>query len=314
MNTMTTRSGHQYSFDRRYPNRDRYSHRQENGRQMRDRDRDRERDRDRNRNRNQDRNRNRDDQRPRPFRPRFVQKAADRLLLHSTHDQQAELMLGDTTARATYRDLAELSDSDEAAMDISGESGSDDNDEPAAKRPRTMSSVPDRTQDAPKWSNPDPYTALPPPDETTRKKLDMVQLIRKARVEAEAKKPAVATEADFISCDLSDDEGNRKKPVGSRGLPPRPPPPNNAKQQQQQQTPHRQGAQDNPIDLTASASLGNRKRTFDDQIKLPHASLKPVRRMASTGTIVPDWRPVQDEDPCPWAQTDHSATTSMATR
>lgn len=224
-------------------------------------------------------------------------------------------MLGDTTARATYRDLAELSDSDEAAMDISGESGSDDNDEPAAKRPRTMSSVPDRTQDAPKWSNPDPYTALPPPDETTRKKLDMVQLIRKARVEAEAKKPAVATEADFISCDLSDDEGNRKKPVGSRGLPPRPPPPNNAKQQQQQQqTPHRQGAQDNPINLTASASLGNRKRTFDDQIKLPHASLKPVRRMASTGTIVPDWRPVQDEDPCPWAQIDHSATTSMATR
>ncbi|KAK7744387.1 hypothetical protein SLS62_010177 [Diatrype stigma] len=296
--------------DGRGPGPDRFPRRQENGRSNRDRDRP-----PRNHDRNQ--NRGRGNQRSRPFPQRFVQKAADRLLLHSTHDQEAELMLGDTTGRVTYRDPAELSDSDEAAMDISDESGGEDNSardngEPAAKRARTMSSAPDRPQEAPKWSNPDPYTALPPPDETTRKKLDMVQLIRKARVEAEAKKPAVATEADFISCDLSEDEGNGKNPVVSSREP--------RSQRfagrdtQRQQSPQRPGIKENPIDLTASASLGNRKRTFDDQIKLPHASLKPVRRMASTGTIVPDWQPVQNEDPCPWAQTDHSATPSMATR
>lgn len=309
-------SGQRYSFEDKYPNidshiphRDRYPRRQENGRSNRDRDRPR----------NQDRNQNRGrgNQRPRPFQQRPVQKAADRLLLHSTHDQAAELMLGDTTGRVTYRDPAELSDSDEAAMDISDESGGEDNSakdtgEPAAKRARTMSSAPDRAQEAPKWSNPDPYTALPPPDETTRKKLDMVQLIRKARVEAEAKKPAIATEADFISCDVSDDEGNQNNPVG---LSREPRSHRSAgRDTQRQPTPQRPGAQENPIDLTASASLGNRKRTFDDQIKLPHASLKPARRMASTGTIVPEWQPVQNEDPCPWARTDHSATPSMGTR
>ncbi len=230
-------------------------------------------------------------------------------------------MLGDTTGRATYRDLAELSDSDEAAMDISEESGNDDNGddddsnqdgssngnsgEPARKRARTMTSVPEcprdsqDSQDTPKWSNPDPYTALPPPDETTRKKIDMVQLIRKARVEAESKKPVIETEADFISCDLSDDEGNRKPAALGK---------------HDQDIEGQPGAQDNPIDLTASTSLGNRKRTFDDQIRLPHASLKPVRRTASSGTIVPDWRPVPGDNPCPWAETDHSATACMATR
>ena len=68
------------------------------------------------------------------------------------------------------------------------------------------------------------------------------------------------------------------------------------------------------MDLTASSSLGNRKRTFDDQIKMPHTSLKPARKMASSGAVVPDWRPVPGEDPCPWAEVDHSATVNMGTR
>ncbi|RYP64659.1 hypothetical protein DL771_008672 [Monosporascus sp. 5C6A] len=264
-----------------------------------------------------DRDRNQGRRPPRPFQRRPPPKASDRLLLHSTHDQEAELMLGDTTGRVTYRDLAELSDSDEAAMDISDESGNDeDSGEPTSKRARTTTSVPERQQEAPKWSNPDPYTALPPPDETTRKKIDMVQLIRKARVEAESKKAAVAAEADFISCDFSDDEKPPPPPPPTSSLPPLPQGPHPDKQQGQQgqQTPPRQGTKRNPVDLTASTSLGNRKRTADDRIKLPHASLKPVRKMASTGSIVPDWRPVKTEPPCPWAVTDHSDTACMATR
>ncbi|KAI0169309.1 hypothetical protein GGR52DRAFT_554605 [Hypoxylon sp. FL1284] len=142
-----------------------------------------------------------------PYKRKAIPAA--RLLLVKDHSYQPELMLGDTAGRATYRDVDELSDSDETEMDISDDSNSEVA-EPASKRARKSGPAQtDSEQETPRWSNPDPYTALPPPDETTRKKKDMVHLIRKARVEAEAKKPAVQTEGlDFISCDFSDSENN----------------------------------------------------------------------------------------------------------
>ncbi|KAI5917343.1 hypothetical protein F4810DRAFT_60744 [Camillea tinctor] len=279
---------------------------------------------------------------PRPF---VREKPHERLLLVQQHDDQAQLMLGDTTGRASYRDVDAMSDSDETAMDISDNSDSGAA-EPASKRART--SAPATTgQDVPKWSNPDPYTALPPPDEGTRKKRDMVQLIRKARVEAEEKKPSVSAEAaDFISLDFSDDEADKDEketngrlsnlsvsvgegmpdaPKGPRAaipLPSKPPPPASEAaraprtDQASSQTSKysRRGNKDEPVDLTPSTTLGNRKRTFDDQIKLPHAPLKRVTKMAAGGDVVPVWRPEKGEDPCPWATTDHSATACMGTR
>ncbi|KAI0449703.1 hypothetical protein F5B21DRAFT_493504 [Xylaria acuta] len=287
--------------------------------------------------------------RPGPYQRREKEKAADRLLLSKRFDDQPELMLGDTAVRATYRDVDELSDSDEVDMDISDNGDSDSNaaDRPA-KRTRTALAAAASAQDVPKWSNPDPYTALPPP-ETTRKK-DVVQLIRKARVQAETQKPTVSTEAaDFISCDFSDDDdkgsehindraaetwqpdaandaANRPNmptglPAASSTLPPKPPvsTANQAPQQAeklqptQSQSAHhaKRGSKASaPVDLTPSASLGSRKRTIDDEILLPvqppHAPLKKVNRMAPGGSIVPIWRPVPGENPCPWAVDDHS--------
>lgn len=135
-------------------------------------------------------------------------KAADRILLRQKHDDNAEALLGDTTGKATYRNVDDLSDSDEADMDISGESGSE-NGAPAKKRVRLNNNSDDSS--VPKWSNPDPYTSLPPPDETQRKKKDVVQLIRKARVESEAQKPTAPEAADFISFDFSDAESDKDK-------------------------------------------------------------------------------------------------------
>ncbi|KAI1110413.1 hypothetical protein F5Y14DRAFT_362320 [Nemania sp. NC0429] len=292
---------------------------------------------------------------PGPRQRRPPEKAVDRLLLSKKFDDQPELMLGDTAVRATYRDVDELSDSDEVDMDIS-DNGDDDSNALGrpAKRVRTEAS------DAPKWSNPDPYTALPPP-ETTRKK-DVVQLIRKARVEAEAKKPAISTEAaDFISCDFSEDDtanhagaqiAESRRPdtaahmpdrparshAASSTLPPRPPP-STAKQASARSessagahatepsprlnaSPSNHARRDNktstPVDLTPSASLGNRKRTIDDEIKMPikppHAPLKKVNRMASAGTIDEIWKPKPGEDPCPWVVEDHSGVPNMGTR
>lgn len=66
-----------------------------------------------------------------------------------------------------------------------------------------------------KWSNPDPYTALPPPGEA-RKTKDFVRLIRKARVEQNAGVNKASGGGDFISLDA---DAPPPLPVG-------PPPPN----------------------------------------------------------------------------------------
>lgn len=64
----------------------------------------------------------------------------------------------------------------------------------------------------PKWSNPEVYSALPPPEELRPgKKIDFVQLIRKAKNEAAEKADnnnAVAANDDFIS--FGDDDGSTK--------------------------------------------------------------------------------------------------------
>jgi hypothetical protein len=64
------------------------------------------------------------------------------------------------------------------------------------------------TTGRPQWSNAELYTALPPTEETNRKKKDVVKLIRKARVNASVavKNTApVADDADFISFGFDDD-------------------------------------------------------------------------------------------------------------
>ena len=61
----------------------------------------------------------------------------------------------------------------------------------------------------PKWSNPDPYTVLPPVDEASRKRKDFVKLIRKARKdveEASEERNQAAANDDFISFSVDLDE------------------------------------------------------------------------------------------------------------
>lgn len=250
---------------------------------------------------------------------------------------------------AKYRDVDELSDDDERDMDISSSS---ETEEPAKKRTRTAAA--DESGDAaPKWSNPDPYTALPCPDESTRKKRDVVKLIRKARVEDSAAKPAAPTEAeDFLSFDFSDDDEAQSredkdenkaaaapKPPppppdkvelaskGSGKLPPPPPPPHptsvssssrlglpvlNTNSLPPKPPVAPQGSQDA---RDTAGPLGSRKRTFDDEIiEPPDYKLNKGNMGPSRGNIVPEWKVKDDEERCPWATTDHSATTDMAFR
>ena len=98
----------------------------------------------------------------------------------------------------------------------------------------TVKDVNDATN-VPRWSNPDPYTVLPPMDESQRKRKDVVKIIRKARIAGEkeyATPNQVAANDDFISFGLGDDnepDGKslsptapvhaRKDELGVRGAP-----------------------------------------------------------------------------------------------
>lgn len=114
----------------------------------------------------------------------------------------------DSDEESDHMDLESQSD-DAAAAHASAQPIVDDSDDsedehPRAKRARVKSKSPEPPA-KPKWSNPDPYTVLPPPDESQTKKKDVVKLIRKAKVEA-TKPAATASEgADFISLNFDDD-------------------------------------------------------------------------------------------------------------
>ncbi|KAK0117573.1 hypothetical protein ONS95_011909 [Cadophora gregata] len=132
--------------------------------------------------------------------------ASEREFLKTNRAPTPELMPGmdeDVETGAKYKAVDDMSDSDEVEMDMSDDG---DEDQEAKKKARTDAKAADGDS-VPRWSNPDPYTALPPPDETRAKKKDVVKLIRKARVTSSSEhttKPAAAD--DFISFDFGDDE------------------------------------------------------------------------------------------------------------
>jgi non-canonical poly(A) RNA polymerase PAPD5/7 len=135
--------------------------------------------------------------------------ASDREFLKTNRAPTPELMPGmdDDQANAVkYVPIEDVSDSEEAEMDMSDDEGA----EPKKKQARTQTLAADG-DGVPKWSNPDPYTVLPPLDEAQRKKKDVVKLIRKARVTAstESMTKTEAVSDDFISFDFDDqDDGS----------------------------------------------------------------------------------------------------------
>lgn len=147
---------------------------------------------------------------------------SDRPLLRQRNETGLEELLGMTEEQASirrYMPAADISDSDEEPMD---ESDSDpdnpqhDRDgslEPPKKR-RTVGSGKRYGTDGdsePKWSNPDPYTVLPPVDEEVRKRKDVVKLIRKSDLHTAAKASQhnqVVANDDFISFGFEDDKAS----------------------------------------------------------------------------------------------------------
>ncbi|KAL4949963.1 hypothetical protein BDW69DRAFT_65851 [Aspergillus filifer] len=212
---------------------------------------------------------------------------SERPLLRSRRETTPEQLIGpengDAKPAQKFARIENLSDSEEADMDVSSDDEDNEDSRPRKKRAVESNMGPaaaPAVETKPKWSNPDPYTALPPPDETTGKRLDVVKLIRKARLAANAqpaKTDAVASNDDFISlAGLVDEDETNNAPENAPKGPKR----------------HLQGT---------DPALGNRKRTYDDEIKGPvKLGGKPVSRYSKDGSIIGEWKLRPSESGTPW--------------
>ncbi|KIW19881.1 hypothetical protein PV08_00456 [Exophiala spinifera] len=128
-------------------------------------------------------------------------KVAERPLLRLAHRQEDSSLI-DPNADFKFRNVEDLTDSEEEAMAVS------DNEEPARSTKRARLEDDDAIAESSKarWSNPDPYTALPPPSEAAAKRTDVLRLIRKARIDANLRSESASEQADFISFDMDDTE------------------------------------------------------------------------------------------------------------
>lgn len=230
--------------------------------------------------------------------------------------------------------LDEVSDSDEAEMEMSPRDKPGDGEESAVAsavepphKKQIRESTPPITQ--PKWSNPDPYTVLPPEDETQShgKKKDIVKLIRKARVTHSTISEDAST-VQITSATKSQPEAQQK----SRQ-------PNVQPQSQPKPQAENSGSvNSNPVvanedfisfdkeDLSAfmppdSAPKGpkgrsddqinTRKRGYDEAMGGP-TKKKPKNQI--DGSILDEWRPRPGYSATPWLNEEEAVSCIPATR
>lgn len=245
------------------------------------------------------------------FRRGGFRKAAphQRALLQQRDEASPERIMGVSDGPNRFLNVDDLSDDEEADMDVESDKSIRGDDEAVGQdgnqkvaRTQTISRADGNS--VPKWSNPDPYTVLPPPEETTGKKTDFVKLIRKAKNQAAEKAAghnAVAANDDFIS--FGDDAADEKsesqvieddKPTSRR------------RQANASSQPHIEGSMNDlaHADLLPNDAQ-NGTRTFesnghrDDQPQRPVHNNKRKRGDFGPG-IVQAWQPQRNSDPTPW--------------
>ncbi|RKF72729.1 putative topoisomerase family protein [Golovinomyces cichoracearum] len=324
----------------------------------------------------------------------YTRVASEREFLRTNRAPTPQLMLGmnlEADSAAKFLPIEDLSDSEEADMDLSG----DDNNGTENKELRAIASSDGdssrfclnsdshtlTTQDevikskilcventspnsksvgkrrlhqeaakkecdsTPRWSNPDPYTALPPPDESQKKKKDVVKLIRKARIASEKKKDPEASTDDFISLNIEEksavsptapqaknnpnkvrhkiinnsenlpksERAQDSKPVSKNIRSPASPRNKNSdnhKQSEKKGTRSKSSKKTFASDLTSDPNLGSRKRTARDEIKQPPLIYEKGVRPPPDGRILKDWLPYDEHSQTPWL-IDHSSTKNM---
>lgn len=213
-------------------------------------------------------------------------------------------MTDETSLTAKYIPAEDASDSDEADMNISDEEG----DDVPAKKARTDRGKADG-ESVPKWSNPDPYTAIPPPDLCKTK--DVVKLIRKARVTNgnASLVTSQALEDDFISFDMAGDEDSDE---ADNHLPEE-----DSSAIESQRLPKTAAMTASigfqALDKASDPALGSRKRTIRDEIvRAPSIYTTSGKgQRPSDGHVLSKWTLGSDMPAAPWLLHDHSDTPNM---
>ncbi|KAK5118087.1 hypothetical protein LTR62_004133 [Meristemomyces frigidus] len=242
-----------------------------------------------------------------------------------------------------FRELNSSEDDDSDDSDVIDLTQEDDAGE-GGPRKRAKLDVPVEAA-APKWSNPDPYTALPPPESLGAPKKDIVQVIRKAKndaVEGDPVQNPVQENVDFISLNFDDEfqeddvsedsdamgveslkQAPLNAPSGPSSFSHRPdlhaviPSAQATKEPQSTAT---KWLQDNARGgKTKSAPLDLIPATDEELVDqyLSRGAEKKRKREDGTrsqrGNIIDAWI-ATNSDPAPWCKTDHVETSSTATR
>ena len=216
------------------------------------------------------------------------------------------------------------------AAEVESNEGNDSEDDDAPRK-RTKVEASDASA-VPKWSNPDPYTALPPPETLGAPKKDIVQVIRKAKNEQAPKTDKVADNADFISFNF-DDEGDAEMDS------PPPPPGKSPARTGEPSFSHRDSfhrktsAAVAPESITGSLNTGTPSNKRQHGLSSPHTgsgnyspqqsivpeqvSRPPKRKARDTrqfGDVTEEWQSVGGQAVAPWSTTDHSDTADVGLR
>jgi non-canonical poly(A) RNA polymerase PAPD5/7 len=208
-------------------------------------------------------------------RPRFSypRGASFRPLLRQQPNTD-EQVLRDTSAADKFRNVDELTDSEEDDMLESADEDNDDAESRPVKKAKTINTESPVAATSPKWCNPDPYTSLPPEMENIGKRTDVLKLIRKAKLAHEREKVGEAEAQDFISfADLDDDS-----PVSSPASMP--------------ENPFARGFQ---ADGPAGEQLGKRKRGQDDAVPRPPGGYLPPDKL-----VLAKWIALDNSRATPW--------------
>ncbi|MCJ1306618.1 hypothetical protein MMC25_000261 [Agyrium rufum] len=314
----------------------------------------------------QDRNRRSyTENRHRGFRGRTPFHASSRPLLSFARDITPERLKGMNDAQAAanrFRNADEMSDSEEESMNQSDDDeseGIEDYEPPSEvvasedlEAGATLTSTADVCMESngvseqptkPKWSNAEIFTALPPPDDSNRKKKDVVKLIRKARlakIEEAASAKKDFTGDDFISLSFGDEmpavEAELILPTMGQGMPGAPSGPRTIRPQEPSNASsavdHAPGTEVTVVTASALGPppalapngttttethslvgiLASKKRKADaiDNILVPRPPKKQKGvGKTSGGSVLPEWNAKNTNDPVPWLEPNRMVAT-----
>ncbi|KAL9092598.1 MAG: hypothetical protein Q9165_004402 [Trypethelium subeluteriae] len=250
----------------------------------------------------------------------------DRPLLTAKREVTPERLAGMSDGLARFKTLENISQSEESMAEDSDENDGASDIEPQRKKVARGNDEPSRDSgnSVPKWSNPDPYTALPPPDESKGKKTDVVKMIRKARIvqeKTDSVKPSVAE--DFISFNFDKDDGQVSEATDTEdqengGVPIRPPTTGDLS--------FAPSVKDLPrwnMDPTAyvpKIALSSVSRYSLDEVIKPRESEQPPgqpskkrKRVAGLdGSLLTDWMAKDAMTAKPWCVVDRSGTEDVS--